>query len=271
MHSLYFLTAFTSLFAASSASNAPTYSQYNLQWQDAFIGSSGSLPNTNNWGAVTKTQNYNGEIQTYTSSSSNLKLSGSGSLQILPQKSSSGAWTSARIESKYVFTPTNGKITRIEASLRLPGSASTKQGIWPAFWMLGDSYRHGTVWPACGEIDIMENIDGQTANHGTLHCDVSPGGICNEGTGLGSTSSIPDTNFHVYGVHFDRRYTDYKQQSINFFLDNTLYVRITGAQIGSASVWKALCQSPMYMILNVAVGGSWVSLLFHNVYRRFSF
>lgn len=30
------------------------------------------------------------------------------------------------------------------------------QGIWPAFWMMGQTGN----WPACGEIDIMEMIGG---------------------------------------------------------------------------------------------------------------
>lgn len=43
------------------------------------------------------------------------------------------------------------------------------QGIWPAFWLLGDNI--GEVgWPACGEIDIMELIGKDSANiHSTLH------------------------------------------------------------------------------------------------------
>jgi len=44
---------------------------------------------------------------------------------------------------------------KIEARIKLP----LGQGIWPALWMLGADIE--TVpWPACGEIDIMENMDG---------------------------------------------------------------------------------------------------------------
>ena len=32
------------------------------------------------------------------------------------------------------------------------------QGIWPAFWMLGNDIFTTNPWPASGEIDIMENI-----------------------------------------------------------------------------------------------------------------
>ena len=40
---------------------------------------------------------------------------------------------------------------RIEARVKIP----TGQGIWPAFWMLGES--HETVgWPGSGEIDILK-------------------------------------------------------------------------------------------------------------------
>ena len=44
---------------------------------------------------------------------------------------------------------------RIEARMMLPES----QGMWPAFWLLGNNIT--TIpWPACGEADIMEHIDG---------------------------------------------------------------------------------------------------------------
>jgi beta-glucanase (GH16 family) len=43
------------------------------------------------------------------------------------------------------------------------------QGLWPAFWMLGDNY--GRVgWPDCGQIDIMLNIGKEPGRvQGTVH------------------------------------------------------------------------------------------------------
>lgn len=259
MHSLHFLTVFTLFYTLAFAWKAPTYSGYTCKWQEPFIATAGSLPNTNTWNFMTDGGNWNGEIQKYTSNVRNVRSSGSGTLYIIPQKDAKGAWTSARIESKFTFTPTAGKVTRVEASLRLYGSAATKQGIWPAFWLLGDSNRHGTVWPACGEIDIMENVNGQAIAHGAMHCDVSPGGICNEGTGLGSQISLPDNKYHVYRVEFDRKNTDFRKQTITWYRDGTQFFQMTGAKIAKASVWTALCQKPMFFILNVAVGGTWVS------------
>ena len=64
---------------------------------------------------------------------------------------------------------TQGKATwtygRFEARIQIPEG----EGMWPAFWMLGDNI--GTArWPTCGEVDIMENIGREPAvNHGSLH------------------------------------------------------------------------------------------------------
>jgi len=64
---------------------------------------------------------------------------------------------------------TSGKRTfqygRIEARLKLPQT----QGIWPAFWMLGNDI--GTVgWPASGELDIMEHVGFEpNITHGAMH------------------------------------------------------------------------------------------------------
>ena len=71
-------------------------------------------------------------------------------------------YTSARLLTAATFTQTYG---RFEARMRLPYG----QGIWPAFWMLGNDI--GAVgWPACGEIDVMEMV-GYEPNRvfGTLH------------------------------------------------------------------------------------------------------
>ncbi|MFX9684343.1 glycoside hydrolase family 16 protein, partial [Acinetobacter baumannii] len=64
---------------------------------------------------------------------------------------------------------TRGKFSfqygRAEARIKLPRG----QGIWPAFWMVGDRV-NCDGWPACGEIDIMENIGREPFTvHGTIH------------------------------------------------------------------------------------------------------
>ena len=64
-----------------------------------------------------------------------------------------------------------------EFRVKLPESP----GLWPAIWMLWhDIYDpNGTVWPTCGEIDILEsssNIWGLGRVYGTLHCDAGHSG-----------------------------------------------------------------------------------------------
>ncbi|MGB6617357.1 MAG: glycoside hydrolase family 16 protein, partial [Trebonia sp.] len=74
--------------------------------------------------------------------------------------------------------------------IKIPGG----RGIWPAFWLLGTDIGH-VGWPACGEIDVMENFGTAPACvYGTVH---GPGYCGDSGIGgelaVGGTASVaPD-------------------------------------------------------------------------------
>jgi beta-glucanase (GH16 family) len=247
----------------------PTYSGYTLIWDAPFPDGSGAAPGSNNWNIITGNLGVNNELETYTSSSKNVQQSGGGTLQLVPWRDSSvsGGWTSGRIESKYTFTPTAGKKTLVEAEIRFGTNAiANKQGIWPAFWMLGDSLRSGTGWPACGEVDVMETVNGKLTGYGTVHCNVYPGGICNEPTGIQGNTGIPDQSWHTWRVIFDRTASSWTGETITWYMDGAQFNQVSGSRIGNQAVWATLCHDPLYFILNVAVGGDWVSQL-HFVCR----
>ncbi|KAK4148559.1 concanavalin A-like lectin/glucanase domain-containing protein [Chaetomidium leptoderma] len=218
-----------------------------------FEGGAGQAVDTAQWNIITNVH-YNNEVQEYTTSTEHLQLSGNGTLQIIPRKSASGQWTSGRIESTATYTPEDGKVTRFQAALRFgDGPKSEQQGIWPAFWMLGESSRQGTPWPECGELDIMERINGELEGHGTPHC--GPGDVpCGAMT---KTVPLPDNGWHTWSIDVDRSDKDWKAQSITWMLDETKYNHVTGADMKDEGIWKSVAHSPLYFILNVAVGGDW--------------
>ena len=96
--------------------------------------------------------------------------------------------------------------------------------MWPAFWMLGDDIDK-VGWPACGEIDIMENIGKEPGIiHGSIH---GPGYIGD--TGIEAPYKLPATqrfadDFHVFAVEWDA-------DSVSFYVDQNLYVRRTRADL----------------------------------------
>lgn len=128
------------------------------------------------------------------------------------------------------------------------------QGYWPAFWMLGSTLRTGSAsWPACGEIDILETIDGQSVVHGTLHCGVSPGGPCHEDGGLGGATADNATAYHTYAIELD---TSTSPQQIRWYLDNNNYWTVSASAV-DATTWAQATAHPFFIILDLAIGGPW--------------
>lgn len=256
MYATTLLTFGLALAPFAAAWDAPEHSGMRKLWQDNFVGGGGSGVNENNWNIITNLR-VNNELQDYTTSRRNMQLSGGETLQIVPWRDGD-KWTSGRVESKMTFTPEAGRKTWVESMLRFGDNAiANKQGVWPAFWLLGDVIRGGMGWPYCGEIDIMESVNGQLTGYGTVHCDRLPGGQCNEPNGLGNHVTIPDQSWHSWCVQFDRTSGDWQAQSITWFLDGNPFFTLQGSRVGVESIWATLCHMPLFVILNVAVGGNW--------------
>ena len=104
-------------------------------------------------------------------------------------------------------------------------------------------------WPACGEVDIMENIGREPSiNHGTVH---GPG--YSNAHGISASFTLPDgrhfsDDFHVFSIEWSER-------QIQFFVDGNAYHTVTPASLPAGARW--VFSHPFFLLLNVAVGGSW--------------
>jgi beta-glucanase (GH16 family) len=230
---------FDDLTLNQTSGTIPETPQWNIVWDDEFNGTSidttkwtfdlgNDCPNNCNWG--------NHELEYYTSSTNNAYVDGDGLLHIvaLEQSINGYSFTSARMKTEGLYnTPTYG---RIQWRAAMP----TGLGMWPALWMLGSDIDSGTGWPACGEIDVVENNGNSAAdNVSSLHYGTS-GEVSKSGQyNFPSGQSI--TNFHIYEL-------DWTASSIQFYCDGNLYETQS-----SGSPFNA----PFFFIMNLAVGGDY--------------
>jgi beta-glucanase (GH16 family) len=205
-----------------------------LFWSDEF-DKDGS-PDSTSWGFDIGTGSGgwgNNELEYYTNRQANAIVS-NGMLKIFAQKESynGSSYTSARMLSYNKFSFQYGKI---DVRAKLPASTGT----WPAIWMLGNNLS-SVGWPACGEIDIMEQSGSQKSTiYGTMHYPTEMGQY-----GDGSTTTIADasTAFHVYTALWT-------PTSIRLSVDGTDYYTL-------ANYTGLPFNQPFFIILNVAMGGN---------------
>ncbi len=235
------------------ASAAAARQTRTLVWSDEFNGPAGAAVDGTKW--VLETGNGsngwgNHERQSYTDTTKNAALDGAGNLVITAYKESLGKrfrcwdgecqYTSARLKTQGKFEQAYG---RFEARLKVPYG----QGIWPAFWMLGNNIQQAG-WPTCGEIDIMEHIGREPRNvYGTIH---GPGysGANGIGAPYSLTSGAFSDAFHVFAV-------EWEPNQIRWYVDGRLYQTRTPADLPPGAAW--VFDHPFFMLLNLAVGGYW--------------
>jgi len=240
----------SSVTAKAFSANIPSGA---MVWSEEFPYTSGGQPNPQTWTYDTGNSGFgNHEQETYCAWNSNeapcsssvpsASVGNDGLLHIIARQISAGVYTSARLKSQGLFSFMYG---RIEARIKLPES----QGIWPAFWMLGNNIT--TIdWPACGELDIMEHIDG--SNPGNKGYDWVQSSVHGKGLDGGTpfhTAGFSAADWHTYGMIW-------RKGEVQFYIDDPEHPYETFTSDKMAGTWP-FDQGPQFILLNLAVGGDW--------------
>jgi hypothetical protein len=225
---------------------------YTQVFLDNFGGAAGSPPSEQNWLYDIGTDWGNNQVEHDTNSTSNIYVDGHGDLVIAANRNSKGQWTSGRIESTRgdFIAPPGGKL-EMTALIQQPDVAN-EMGYWPAFWALGASDRTGGQWPATGELDMMEDVNGHNAASQTLH--YTGGSPDTPLTPCPDKSTTCQAGFHTYTVIIDR--TNPSAESLQYLMDGKVETTITEAKVG-AGPWKAAIDHGFYMLFDLAMGGSY--------------
>ena len=231
----------------------PTTVTWTQVWSDEFDGAAGASVDAAKWsydlGDGCSSGNCgwgNNEKEYYTSAPDNIALDGQGHLAIVARQATGltcyyGAcrYTSAKITTRGKLSAAPG---RVEARIKLPAG----QGLWPAFWMLGSSFP-GTPWPACGELDIMENR-GSTPNisssavHGPGYSGNTPFARAN----TIAPGTLAD-DYHLFAV-------EWNADAVNFYVDGSAHYSVLRAELQERGA--SILDQPYFIILNLAVGGN---------------
>jgi len=221
-------------------------------WED-FDGS--GAVNTYDWGFETGFVR-NEELQLYTTSTKNARRS-DGKLIIEARKETvdnpaydpdaePGEWKKLRQKAYYTSASLYSTAAWTYGRYAIRAKIPEGSGMWPAIWMLGIN-ESSVGWPACGEIDIMENVGYEPYRvHNTVH---TAGGSFGKWTdfGDGSDDEPLSAAYHVYLI-------DWSPRRINFMVDyNIVYTYENGGR--PIDEWPF--DNPFKMLLNVAVGGTW--------------
>jgi beta-glucanase (GH16 family) len=212
-------------------------SRWSLVWADEF--NQPGAPDATVW---TPEHGYlrNGEKQFYTDRPENVRIE-DGHLVIEARRDN---WNGKPITSASLRTI--GKKPFLYGRISVRAKIPTGRGTWPAIWTLGENIQQAG-WPACGEIDILENVgyDPQKI-HANIHCKAY-NHMIHTGRGNKLTAEAPWTQFHEYSI-------EWYEDRIEFFFDDTRYF-IYRKESDDPAVWPFA--QPQYLILNLAIGGGW--------------
>lgn len=255
-----------------------TKSEWQLVWSDEF---NDSALNTAYWNVEDNARGGgNAELQYYSPNNVSIEkhpLSGESCLVLTARREDykNRPCTSARLNTQDKMTVCYGKV---EARIAFPHTAD---GLWPAFWMLGNNLatnlgdnddvdrrlaelaKEGrVVWPKCGEIDICEmghhtGIENGTQDryfNGAAHWGESFNNGAYPNVGGFYTADYPvQGDFHLFTL-------EWTEDSIAMYLDKDKYpntapyfqLSLRNKDINEPGHYF---NHPFYLVLNLSVGG----------------
>ena len=194
----------------------------------------------------------NQELQAYRTANVAVGTDNGKSVLILTAERNGDKIYSGRVNSQGKF---NFKYGRIEASIKLPKTAN---GLWPAFWMMGDNDKQ---WPACGEIDILEMGERQGILNGTtetyyntaIHYGADMASHRQEYHAANFAHSLQDGAYHTYTL-------EWTANNLTISIDEVSFKTF---DISPLSGRQEYFQDPCFILFNLAVGGAFPNI--HNL------
>lgn len=237
-----FLASFTVTWSAEPGDRADFPAQspegWRLVWSDEFNAE--GQPDPTRWG-YEEGFIRNREKQFYTRARKENARIENGMLVIEARREDykGAGYTSASLN-------TQGRMERVGGRFEIRAKLPTGRGTWPAIWMLGANMKE-VGWPACGEIDIMENVGFEPD---VIHANIHTSAYNHvKRTHKGNRIYVqkPHESFHVYAV-------EWRSDRLDFFVDGRKYFTFE-KEDGGRDVWPF--DQPHYLLLNLAIGGEW--------------
>ena len=237
----------------SNANTIKTYPSaskagYTEKWSEEF---NGTELDRDSWNVETHEAGWvNKEQQEYVDSSENISVK-DGSLIIKPVKKTENGvttYTSGRVNTKGKH---DFKYGMFEAKVKVPKG----QGYLPAFWLMPTDESIYGEWPKCGEIDAMEVMGQETDKcYGTIHFG-DPHQEKQKTYKLSSSQKDFSEEWHVFDVEWEPGKITWYVDGIKYHETNQWFSAVKGEE---NKTYPAPFNQPFYVILNLAVGGSWV-------------
>ncbi|MBQ8564636.1 MAG: family 16 glycosylhydrolase [Bacteroidaceae bacterium] len=239
---------------------------YKLVWEDNFDGA--VLNETDHWNIeVNGNGGGNNELQYYRRENVSLgtePVTGASCLILTARKEvyNGKTATSGRVNT---LNKVYAKYGKVEARINFPYTAN---GLWPAFWMMGNDYS-SVGWPKCGEIDIIELGQADGIARGTqdrhlvaaTHWGPSWKDHPNYGKSTTHSESVQG-DFHLFTLIWNAK-------SVSMYVDldknpnaEPYYVMNIDDDTNEYAPGQYF-HKPNFILLNLAVGGNFPNI--HNI------
>ena len=222
--------------------NIPDNEEYKLIWHDEFDGDE---LDRSIWNVELHEPGWvNEELQEYVDSPENIKVE--NSTLILQPVKKGDKYTSGRVNCQ-------GKKDLLYGVFEVSAKVPTGKGYLPAFWMMPKEEEHYGQWPRCGEIDCMEVMGQDTTKvYGTLH--YGNPHEQSQGEYVLETGDLAK-EFHTYTCKWEPGKITWYIDGIQYHEETKWYSATEG--VGTLP-YPAPFDQPFHVILNLAIGGSWV-------------